>query len=184
MKTTPLVISIIVIIVAGFLGYWLLSQKPSAGTEGASATAENSDAGAMQNQNAPGIGEGGGAKPAPSDGSAMDDNLLLGTDASASHGTYLIGWNGMTLYTYSKDSAGVSACSAGCAQAWPPYTITSIDVLTHVQAGISGKVGFITRDDGRMQVTYNGLPLYFWVQDKASGDVNGDGVGGFALAHP
>ena len=32
----------------------------------------------------------------------------------------------------------------------------------------------ITRsDDGSLQVTYNGLPLYFFVGDHAKGDLNG-----------
>ena len=36
----------------------------------------------------------------------------------------------------------------------------------------------ISRDDGREQVTYNGLPLYYFANDKAPGDTKGQGVGG------
>jgi hypothetical protein len=39
--------------------------------------------------------------------------------------------------------------------------------------GVSGKLATITRDDGSLQVTYNGLPLYFFANDKAPGDANG-----------
>ena len=39
--------------------------------------------------------------------------------------------------------------------------------------GVSGKFGTITRDDGTVQVTYNGLPLYFFSGDKKVGDANG-----------
>jgi predicted lipoprotein with Yx(FWY)xxD motif len=109
----------------------------------------------------------------------VDGNLLLGAD-----GSHLIGYNGMTLYTYDKDPDGVSLCNGQCATNWPPYVITSTSVLSNVQAGIGGKVGSITHTDGRMQVTYNGKPLYFWVKDTKSGDANGDGVGGFSVAKP
>ena len=40
----------------------------------------------------------------------------------------------------------------------------------------------LTRPDGTTQVTYAGLPLYYWQGDKKAGDVTGDGVEGFAVA--
>ncbi len=105
-------------------------------------------------------------------------NLLLGTDASEELGTYLIASNGMTLYLYTNDAPNVSNCSGQCAEKWPPYTVASLDVLANVQAGIPGTVGTITRADGSQQVTYKGQPLYFWINDHASGDTTGQGVGG------
>ena len=107
----------------------------------------------------------------------IPDNLLLGTDATTSVGTYLIGSSGMTLYTYAKDVEGASNCTGQCASVWPPYTISSRDVLQNVQAGITGKVDAITRADGTMQVTYAGEPLYYYVQDKTSDDIKGQNVG-------
>src|SRR6185369_15743956 len=92
----------------------------------------------------------------------VDGNLLLGSDSNATLGKYLIAYNGMTLYMYTKDTAGVSNCSGQCAVSWPPYTIASRSALANLQAGITGKVGTITRADGTMQVTYNNEPLYFW----------------------
>ena len=39
---------------------------------------------------------------------------------------------------------------------------------------MTGKLGTITRaDDGTLQVTYNGMPLYFFSGDTAAGDANG-----------
>jgi predicted lipoprotein with Yx(FWY)xxD motif len=105
-------------------------------------------------------------------------NLLLGTDATTTLGTYLIGSNGMTLYKYAPDKPGVSNCTGQCAVKWPPYTVASADALSNVQAGITGKVGTITRADGTLQVTYNDQPLYFWVNDKVPGDTTGQNVGG------
>ena len=110
--------------------------------------------------------------------SYIPDNLLLGTDATSSVGTYLIGSSGMTLYTYSKDSSGNSTCLGQCAAVWPPYTIASRDVLANVQAGIGGSVDAIVRADGTMQVTYNGAPLYYYAKDQGAEDINGQGVDG------
>jgi predicted lipoprotein with Yx(FWY)xxD motif len=113
-----------------------------------------------------------------SDGSSyVEGNLLLGTDATSSLGTYLIAFNGMTLYMYTKDTAGVSNCTGPCAVIWPPYTISSAAALQNVQAGIPGKAGAITRADGSMQVTYKGQPLYFYGKDTKSGDTAGQNAG-------
>ncbi len=108
----------------------------------------------------------------------IDGNLLLGTDATSTLGTYLIGYNGMTLYRYTQDTPNASHCSGQCAAKWPPYVVASLSALKNTQAGVSGTVGSITRADGSIQVTYNGAPLYFWIQDIQSGDTTGQGVGG------
>ena len=181
MKTSTIVWAIIIIIVI-IGGAWFLMKG---GAQPAPASTAGEEGTQSPEAAAPGTPTPGGSD-AGAEGTSMDvgGNLLLGIDSSGTHGTHLIGENGMTLYTYSKDTAGVSNCSGACAQNWPPYTIASADALAHLEAGVSGKAGTITRADGRMQVTYNGMPLYFWVQDKQSGDVTGDGVGGFAVAKP
>ena len=45
-----------------------------------------------------------------------------------------------------------------------------------------GQLGTLTRGDGTTQVTYAGMPLYYWQGDAKAGDVTGDGVAGFAVA--
>ena len=41
-----------------------------------------------------------------------------------------------------------------------------------------GDFTLVERKDGTKQWAYKGQPLYLWVNDKALGDMTGDGVGG------
>ena len=91
-------------------------------------------------------------------------------------GTILVdGASGMTVYIFTKDvkDSGTSACTGGCLETWPALTIPAGGTPTG-GAGVTGELGTITRaDDGTLQVTYNGLPLYFFKNDKAPGDLAG-----------
>jgi len=102
--------------------------------------------------------------------------------ADTSLGKVLTDDKGMTLYTFKNDVAGngKSACAGGCLVNWPALTVAS--GAPSKPAGATGDAALITRDDGAMQVTYNGLPLYRFINDKAPGDTKGDGVGGIWFA--
>ena len=95
---------------------------------------------------------------------------------SVGAGSFLVDAKGMTLYMYTKDSAGTSTCAGGCATNWPPLTVTGQPSAgTGVTASL---LGTTARADGSTQVTYNGHPLYYYKTDSASGDKNGQGIGG------
>ena len=50
-------------------------------------------------------------------------------------------------------------------------------------AGLSSSLlGRIKRPDGTTQVTYNGMPLYYFSGDANPGDTNGQGIGGVWFA--
>ena len=119
------------------------------------------------------------ASPAPSSGAAGAAGVTVGTASSATLGTYLTGPNGMALYTHAGDSATSSTCTGGCASAWPPLSTTGQPAAG---SGVTGQLGTLTRADGTVQVTYGGLPLYYWQGDTKAGDVTGNGVAGFSLA--
>jgi predicted lipoprotein with Yx(FWY)xxD motif len=92
--------------------------------------------------------------------------LTLGLFSAGAHAADVItGKNGMTLYTFTPDANGKSACSGGCLAVWPA-----------ARPGEAGGTGFgeITRDDGSKQITYGGKPLYYYVNDAKAGDRNGD----------
>jgi predicted lipoprotein with Yx(FWY)xxD motif len=91
-------------------------------------------------------------------------------------GTVLVaGSNGMTVYVFAMDveDSGTSNCTGGCLDTWPALTVPAGSTPV-AGSGVTGTLGTITRSDtGALQVTYNGLPLYFFSNDKAPGDANG-----------
>lgn len=89
------------------------------------------------------------------------------------NGTILVaGSNGMTIYTFTHDTPGVSNCKGGCATIWPALSVPSGQTPT-AGTGVNGALATITRDDGSLQVTYKGMPLYFFHKDTKPGDTNG-----------
>ena len=125
-----------------------------------------------------------GTSPAPASqgpASAAAGGVAIGTASSASLGTFLTGANGKTLYTHAGDGSNTSTCTGACATAWPPLTVAAGGQPT-AGAGVTGKLGTLTRADGTMQVTSAGLPLYYWQGDAKPGDTTGDGVNGFSVA--
>lgn len=88
-------------------------------------------------------------------------------------GQYLTDLNGMTLYTFKKDTPGKSACEGGCVANWPLYYRDKVEPKDGLAAG---DFATITRADGKMQTTYKGMPLYYFIKDGKPGDTNGQGV--------
>ncbi len=82
---------------------------------------------------------------------------------------------GNTLYVFDNDEAGVSNCGDGCVDIWPPLIA---DGEVTGGSDVEDTLATITRDDGTMQVTYKDQPLYYYANDEAPGDRNGDDVGG------
>jgi predicted lipoprotein with Yx(FWY)xxD motif len=92
--------------------------------------------------------------------------LKVGTTAM---GKVLTDAKGMTLYTYDKDTPGMSNCSGECAEYWPP-------VKAEAGAKPTGDLTIIKRADGTMQWADKGMPLYTYVDDKKPGDAKGDNM--------
>jgi len=100
----------------------------------------------------------------------------VGTATAGGLGPFLTGAGGRTLYILTKDSPGTSTCTGGCAGAWPPFTVSG--TAPSAGSGVTGKLATLTRSDGGIQVTYNGMPLYYFSGDSAAGQTNGQGVQG------
>jgi predicted lipoprotein with Yx(FWY)xxD motif len=78
--------------------------------------------------------------------------------------------NGMALYTFDKDAAGVTNCYEDCAKNWPP-------LMAAADAKPMGEWTVVERKDGTKMWAYEGHPLYTFIGDKAAGEVAGDGKG-------
>ena len=98
----------------------------------------------------------------------------IGVTSSGGSGEILTDSNGMTLYIFDRDTEGVSNCSGGCLNAWPPLIV---DEAPTAATGVTADIGTITLADGTMQVTVNGFPAYGFQSDSAEGDRSGNGVG-------
>jgi predicted lipoprotein with Yx(FWY)xxD motif len=100
-------------------------------------------------------------------------------------GAYLTGEDGKSLYLLTADAANKTTCTGGCASAWPPFELDPGETVTP-GTGVTGTLATMTRaDDGKQQVTYNGIPLYYFGKDTKAGDIGGQGVKGvWFLAAP
>ena len=74
---------------------------------------------------------------------------------SGPDGKFMTDDHGRTVYIFSADTSTTSTCSGACATEWPAY-----------------------KENGS-QVIFKGHPLYFFANDKAAGDMNGQGLNDF-----
>jgi len=119
---------------------------------------------------------GGSAAGTSSSSSAASAKADLKT-ADTGLGKVVVNADGRTVYVFDKDTAGsgTSACTGPCLAKWPPVVAMSAKPTA---SGVMGELGTIKRDDGSMQVTLAGLPLYLFAGDSHAGDVTGQAVGG------
>jgi len=89
-------------------------------------------------------------------------------------GRYLVDWRGITLYRFARDEKNISHCIEGCAANWPPFYT---DMVSGVKGCEDSDFSTITRPDGTKQTTYNGMPLYYFKNDRYTGDTFGNGIG-------
>jgi predicted lipoprotein with Yx(FWY)xxD motif len=133
---------------------------------------------------------GGGASPsaaapttAPSEAAPSEPAASADTGggvglaaADSSLGQIVVDDAGVTLYAFTPDEGGAPTCYDQCAAAWPPLTAddpASATVGTGLDAALLTSVD---RTDGSKQLVYDGWPLYYFANDAAAGDTNGQGL--------
>src|SRR5256885_10313953 len=91
---------------------------------------------------------------------------------STAVGKVLLGANGHTLYLFTADKGAKSVCYGQCAKYWPALIAGKPTAGPGLNASM---LGTTKREDGNLQVTYHGHPLYFFLPDKKAGDIKGQG---------
>jgi predicted lipoprotein with Yx(FWY)xxD motif len=110
-------------------------------------------------------------------GSDAKSNGSLVKVAKSSFGQILVDSKGISLYDFVKDKGTTSVCYGACAALWPPLTTTGKPVAgPGVRASL---LGTTKRKDGKLEVTYGGHPLYYFVTDHKPGQTTGQGVNQF-----
>ena len=90
-------------------------------------------------------------------------------------GDVLVDSQGDALYTNDQDSGSKIACNGECTSIWMPASAPSSGKPTSDDPSVESMLGTVKRPDGTSQVTFDGKPLYSFVQDSA-GQVTGDGL--------
>jgi predicted lipoprotein with Yx(FWY)xxD motif len=97
--------------------------------------------------------------------------------ANSRLGKILVDGKGRTLYDFPPDKLMASTCYGACAALWPPLTTTGKPIADH--GARASLLGTTKRKDGKLEVTYNHHPLYYFVSDQKPGQTTGQGVNQF-----
>jgi predicted lipoprotein with Yx(FWY)xxD motif len=149
----------------------------AAGTIAACGGSDNSSSTSSSPTSNTSSGGGGAYGAAPKTSAPAASGAVAIKTAKGEPGTFLVDSSGRSLYLFEADKSDTSTCNGACAAAWPPLTTTGAPTAgTGVKASL---LGTSKRDDGKMEVTYNGHPLYYFANDSAPGDLKGQGVDAF-----
>ncbi len=83
---------------------------------------------------------------------------------------------GRAVYVFASDSKNKSACYGQCARFWPPILVKKGTTAPSKIRNVPGTFGVAPRKGGTKQLTYDGAPLYTFIEDKKKGDMNGQGL--------
>jgi predicted lipoprotein with Yx(FWY)xxD motif len=96
---------------------------------------------------------------------------LVKIEETSQRGSVLANLNGRTLYSLSVEKRGRFICVGSCLSLWHPLVVKKGTKPTGPVA-----LGTVKRPDGRVQVTFRGMPLYHFAQDAKAGETNGEGL--------
>lgn len=90
--------------------------------------------------------------------------------------------NKQALYYWNREKDGKIRCTGACAEAWPPYLLPKGVTVPKKIAGYAGTFGTVRRPaSGRLQLTYNRLPLYTYAHEPRAVVLCDDVDGWFAI---
>lgn len=101
----------------------------------------------------------------------------LKTTSHPTLGDYITDKDGRSLYMFDLDEDMNSNCHDDCATTWLPYLVDSgVTVYGDIREELLGR---FPRTDGRNQLTFNKMPLYYYSRDTSEGDIEGHGLMSF-----
>jgi predicted lipoprotein with Yx(FWY)xxD motif len=162
------------VIAFAVLGALVVAGCGSSNTE---TTGETSSGGNTESASSGAAYGGGESSSSTTSGEGSGGTTFVSTGKGGDLGQVVIDSEGMTLYDFHNDKGTTSSCYGGCEKAWPP-AIASGEPSAKGGAQAS-MLGTTERKDGTMQVTYNGHPLYTFIEDKKSGEANGNDAKAF-----
>ncbi len=101
--------------------------------------------------------------PSAKDAAGMELKLALKI-RNTRYGPILFDSKDRVLYGFTRDKrGGKSTCYGACAAAWPVYfSKGKVQAMRGVKQSL---IGTVRRSNGRLQVTYNGWPLYYYAHE-------------------
>jgi predicted lipoprotein with Yx(FWY)xxD motif len=100
------------------------------------------------------------------------ESAVVASARKARVGSVLVDAQGRTLYRFTAEAQGLPVCTGACVGTWSP-------ALTSTASGLPKHVATVKRPDGgKLQLTYDGHPLYRYAGDQSKADAKGEGVGG------
>jgi len=127
------------------------------------------------NSSATSGGASSGVAAAAGSSSAAATTATVGT-RSGPLGNYLVDGSGRTLYLFASDRTNVSTCTGSCLTYWPPLTSAGKPSAT---GGVNSSLLATFTSGNANWVSYAGHPLYYFLLDKAAGDIKGQGSTNF-----
>ena len=117
-------------------------------------------------------GSGSGRTSSGSSSASAATSTVVASAKKAKVGSVIVDAQGRTLYRFTAEAQGVPVCTGDCVGTWPPALASSA-------SGLPKHVATVKRPDGgKLQLTYDGHPLYRYAGDQSKADANGEGVGG------
>jgi predicted lipoprotein with Yx(FWY)xxD motif len=171
--------SVLAVLAVGALAASACSSGGGASPSVSTAAAPPSVAAASPNATA-------AESPSATASEAAEEEYKIEIADNATLGKILTGEDGKTLYIFKNDKTpNQSTCTGQCADNWPPFALEG-DEKAEAGAGVTGTIATFDRPDGTKQVSYKGMPLYYFKGDTKAGDTNGQGLanGAWVAATP
>jgi len=101
---------------------------------------------------------------------------VVKVEKAPKYGQILVDSSGKVLYFLSDTKGKSFACASGCTGLWPPLFTKG---KPRAGSGIASKKLGTVKRGSRLQVTYDGHPLYLYAGDSRARQVNGEGIKSF-----